>query len=213
MNKINLKRFCCMMCLIMVCIFNCYYSSVKANGCKLFDYRGFGKDGIHKVTKTEFDQYGYDINYFNKEGYTFTGFNKDFIHKTTKTKYSPDGYDVNGCDRKGIEYYSRVCCVFGGYDIKGFNIYNRHKVTGTRYNPQGYDRYGFDRNRIHKDTGTKLSPQNFDYRGFLHDSSYEYFNVFTQSYYDKDGLSFWGKDGNGNTPGFLHWLFSKSWYN
>ena len=111
-----------------------------------------------------------------------------------------------------IECYSKVCCVFRGYDIKGFDIRNKHKATGTRYNPEGYDRYGFNRDRIHKDTGTKLSPQGFDYRGFMHDDTQEYFNVFTQSYYDKDGLSFWGRDGNGSTPGFLRWLFSKSWY-
>ena len=51
-----------------------------------YDRNEFNEVGIHKTTKTEFNE-----NWFNKEG----------IHKTTKTRYAPNGYDINGFDQDG----------------------------------------------------------------------------------------------------------------
>ena len=93
MNKIGFKKIC-KICLALICLFSLYHTNIKATTDELFDYRGFDKQGMHRITKTQFDQYGYDVNFFNKEGYTITGFDKNFIHKDTKTKYSSDNYDI-----------------------------------------------------------------------------------------------------------------------
>lgn len=193
MNKIKLLKKIFVYLILTIC---CGLSNIEANapGRRMFDYMGFDQNGIHKITGTKFDQYGFDRNHFRADGYTHTGFNKCFIHKDTGTEYSPEipgqpSYNIHGYTRDGIEIYNKVCYVFCGYNIKGFDRYSRHRDTGTRYDPDGFDRHGFNRHGIHKDTGTKLSPQGFDYRGF--DSNH--FNVFTQCDYDLDNLNYLGE--------------------
>ncbi len=50
------------------------------------DMRGFYDDGIHYITGTEYDLYGYDAN-----GYNVAGFNADGKHRDTDTIYKPTG--------------------------------------------------------------------------------------------------------------------------
>jgi len=53
------------------------------------------KTWLHKNTKTQYDQYGFDVN-----GY----------HQLTSTIYDPEGYDVDGYDvdgytRRGLDRF------------------------------------------------------------------------------------------------------------
>jgi len=91
-----------------------------------FDYgvtfHGFGKDGIHEVTGTKFD-----------EG----GFGRDGIHEVTGTKFDEDGFDKAGYNKEGFlrEGYD----VDGNYE-NGFHwVSGIHKITGTVFDENGKD--------------------------------------------------------------------------
>lgn len=78
----------------------------------------FDRNGYHKVTKTRYNQEGYDINGFNKRG-----FNKDNIHNVTGTMYDEKGFDNRGFNKEGIdeEGYNREGYDKYGYNRKGYN--------------------------------------------------------------------------------------------
>ena len=63
------------------------------------DERGFyieGKNaGINKITKSEYDKEGYDINGYNKYGFDRNGYDKK--------GYNSLGYDKNGINRRGYD--------------------------------------------------------------------------------------------------------------
>lgn len=63
------------------------------------DERGFyieGKNaGINKITKSEYDKEGYDINGYNKYGFDRSGYDKK--------GYNSLGYDKNGINRRGYD--------------------------------------------------------------------------------------------------------------
>lgn len=75
-----------------------------------YDGRGFDKNGIHKITKTKYDDYGYDKNWIDKKGFDWKG-----IHVETGTEYDLEGYDKEE------------------YDRYGFNKENKHKDTKESY--------------------------------------------------------------------------------
>ncbi len=78
------------------------------------DMWGFYDDGIHYITGTEYDLYGY-----NKDGYDAAGYDID--------GYNADGYDADGYNKDGYNA--------AGYDAEGY--------TADGYNANGYNRNGY----------------------------------------------------------------------
>jgi hypothetical protein len=69
-----------------------------------YDSRGFeDATEINRLTKTKFDDHGFNKYWFNIDG----------IHRLTKTKFDDAGYDKNGYDSKGYDK--------NGYDSKGYD--------------------------------------------------------------------------------------------
>jgi len=99
-------------------------------GCSKVNDDGFYVEGknkdLHKNTKTLYDENG-----FNIEGYNRNGFNLDKIHFFTKTKYNQSGYDNEGFD-------------ISGYDKRGFNHKHIHKSTKTKYDENLKDYKGIE---------------------------------------------------------------------
>ena len=128
---------------------------------------------IHSVTGTLYDEHGFDIFGYDKNGYTIRGFGRDKLHKITHQIFSDRGYDIDGYSTIGA--YSSEFGFFitdegfsdpvNGYNSKGFNLLRKHKLTNTYYDPDGYNAEGFDKNGIHRDTMTKWSLGGFDIHG------------------------------------------------
>lgn len=95
-------------------------------GCTNFDTRGFSSEGVHRITKTIYDEKGFNKNGFDKDGYDEKGFNNLGVNK--------DGYDKNGYDKEG-------------YDKEGFNTqgYTRDGYDRLGYDKNGYDKRGYDK--------------------------------------------------------------------
>ena len=74
----------------------------------------FNKDGIHKLTGTEYDVDGYDEDGLDINGFDFEGY-----HFITKGRYAPTGYDKYGRDRCGYDKE--------GYDLRGFDRWGNKK--------------------------------------------------------------------------------------
>ncbi|MGI9257153.1 MAG: hypothetical protein ACR2PY_09505, partial [Salinispira sp.] len=131
---------------------------------------GFYDDGIHYITGTEYDLYGYD-----KDGYNTAGFNVDGNHQDTGTKYGPDGYDEQGYNAEG---FNAAGYDAAGYDKDGFNAagydaagYDKDGFNAAGYDVAGYDKDGYDINGfnaagIHRDTGTRYNPNGYDKDGY-----------------------------------------------
>lgn len=127
-------------------------------GCSKVDERGFYIDGknknLHKITKTEYNEKGYNIEEYNKRGFdeegyykncfNLYGFNKEGIHEKTNTKYNEEGFNLLGYNENG-------------YDKKGYNT--------EGFNKKGFDSRGFNRKRIHKSTKSKYDKELRDYKG------------------------------------------------
>jgi hypothetical protein len=74
------------------------------------DGRGFGGDGIHTETGTQYDAGGFDVNGNHQS--TGTPYNPDGFdvvgnHQETGTTYAPDGYDAEGYDVSGNS--TKIC--------------------------------------------------------------------------------------------------------
>lgn len=112
-------------------------------GCSKVDERGFYVEGknknIHKITKTEYDDNGYNVSGFNEDG-----FNRVGIHRKTNTKYNEEGFDLSGYNELGYDKE--------GYDANG-------------YDKKGFDHHGFNQKRIHKNTESKYDEELRDYEG------------------------------------------------
>ena len=135
-----------------------------------FDEYGFNKDGIHKVTGTEYDERG-----FTRKGIL----KRKWIHRVTGTEFDEHGFDKYGFDEDGDHRKTRR-----KFDEYGFNRNGIHRVTGTKFDEHGFDRDGFDedgfdkygfdeggfdRDGIHKKTGTKYDQRGFDRDGYHRD--------------------------------------------
>ena len=113
------------------------------------DDRGFRFDEIHHITRTRYDEQGYDINGWNQEGinietqseYDSKGFNIKGIHQNG-TPYDNDGYDKNGFSSQGIDrrHFRR----------DGTNTYTNKKFDLKGYDINGYDSEGFDINGVNR---------------------------------------------------------------
>lgn len=133
------------------------------------DVNGFNKEGIHKITKTKYDERGYDKDRFDAEGYNIHKFDRNGIHKYTKTKYNEKGVDCEGYDERGFK-------------VRGKRI---HKETGTLFNPEGYDAEGYNEKGFNSDG---INRRNFNREGI---------NLTTKTRFDTDGydIDFYDEDG------------------
>ena len=64
-----------------------------------YNSRGFYSNWIHKDTRTEYDQKGYNQYGYDKNWYNNKWFNKDWIHKDTWTKYDKHWKDKYWMER------------------------------------------------------------------------------------------------------------------
>ncbi|KYC51682.1 MAG: hypothetical protein AMQ74_01043 [Candidatus Methanofastidiosum methylothiophilum] len=62
-----------------------------------YDKRNFDKNGINRITGTKFDEYGYDVNWCDKNGFKWDG-----KHVDTDTYFNPEGYNREGYDKNGF---------------------------------------------------------------------------------------------------------------
>ncbi|MGI9256420.1 MAG: hypothetical protein ACR2PY_05745 [Salinispira sp.] len=162
------------------------------------DMYGFYDDGIHYITGTEYDLYGY-----NKDGYNAAGFNDDGNHRNG-TKYGPDGYDEQGYDAEG---FNAAGYDVAGYNKDGFNAEGNHRDTNDKYNLYGYDRDGYNVAGFNADgnyrDGTKYGPDGYDINGydkngFNADGIYRANRLPYDRYgYDKYGYDAWGYAADG----------------
>ena len=77
----------------------------KGYNLKGFHRNGFNRAGIHNVTKTVLDEFGFNsFGYFFWFGifaskHNYRGFNQLGFHKKTGTRYNPNGFDRHGFSR------------------------------------------------------------------------------------------------------------------
>ena len=157
-----------------------------------YDNNGYNKDGFNKngFNKSGYDKNGYDKNGFNNDGYDKNGFNKDGYDKNG---FNKNGFDINAFDKEGINYITKTNFDINGFDKSGFNkngfdIKGIHKDTKTKYDLNGFDKNGFDIKGIHKDTKTNLDINGFDKDGYIKDSG-KYINVGAIICSNKNALS------------------------
>jgi hypothetical protein len=93
------------------------------NSCSCSHCLEFDRYDVHYITRTRFDENGFDI--LNK-------------HKITGTFVDLYGFKVNG-----FHIVTRDI-----YDPKGFDQKGKHEITNTRFDPEGRNRRGFTRKEI-----------------------------------------------------------------
>jgi uncharacterized membrane protein YkvA (DUF1232 family) len=67
-----------------------------------YDKRNFDKNEINRITGTRFDEYGYDVNWCDKNGFKWDGKHVDTNTYFNQEGYDRDGYDKNGFNKHGI---------------------------------------------------------------------------------------------------------------
>ncbi len=142
--------------------------------------------GIHKLTGTEYNPYGFNIHHihvYTGTKYDSHGFDINHYHKLTSSLYDKRGFDVDGnwhrYDSITNEYkvsyskYDEDGYDIDGYDDRGFNKYGIHKVTQKPYDELFFDiddnywKLGDDGNRYN--TNRKYNDRMFDRKGFLYE--------------------------------------------
>jgi len=147
---------------------------------RYIDKHGFYDDGIHYITHTHLDEYGFDKqgfwHYVNENGEEVnSGSFKNDEGWTIDHEYIEDYIDENG--NKIVKFKK----LKDGFDYNGMYHDSRGRIS--RYNPQG-----FDKNGIHYDTGTELDPRNFDASGYWYEEKDGKF-IKTNSRFDSTGWS------------------------
>ncbi len=108
-----------------------------------YDRRGFDKNGIHRITGTEYNTKGRDICGYNQEGYHYNGFDRNGYDREG---YDQGGFDHNGYNRRGHDRSGRDR---EGYDLDGYNTNgvnrkgehwtkNKHMVLRAQISQQEY---------------------------------------------------------------------------
>jgi hypothetical protein len=186
-----------------------------------YDSNGFGIDGLHKDTGTQFDSNGYD-----RDGYDEDGWDINDNHKDTKTKFDGNGYDRGGLDingfnaggnyknKDGQKYaddsdYGNQGYDVNGWDNKGFKADGTYKNTGNQYandtdygNVVGYDKNGWDTHGFKADKTYKNTSSQY-----ANDNDYGYLGYDVDGY-NENGLN---KDTHQNREGGLYGLNGKDW--
>ena len=125
------------------------------------------RDDTRKKEKSDFNEYGIDINGLNRNGYNINGIEENGLDK--------DGYNINGVDRNGID---RDCCNINGIEetIKKYSkrkvnwrddddvLYDQYGFNSSGFNKDGYDMYGFDIDGFNKDGLNKDGLNKFGYK-------------------------------------------------
>lgn len=83
--------------LILIVMIVVYYNY------NLYNQLGFNRQGIHKITKEIYDEYGYDRNGKDRDGYNRDGYNKDGYNRKG---YDRLGYNKEGFNEKGYSKFS-----------------------------------------------------------------------------------------------------------
>ena len=105
----------------------------------VYDKDGFNQSGIHR-NGTPFDDEGYLVTGFNRDGYDREGYNRGGFNKNgidrdgfNKHGFNKDGYDRNGFHLDG---YNKEGFDRDGYDREGYNLIG--------FNRSGYDKQGYN---------------------------------------------------------------------
>ncbi len=171
------------------------------------DMWGFYDDGIHYITGTEYDLYGYNKDGYNAAGYDIDGYNADGYDAEG---YNKDGYNANGYNRNGYKA--------DGYNDAGFDADGEHR-NGTKYNDGGYgeDGYnaeGFNAEGKHRDTGKQYDLYGYDKDGYNAAGFNADGNHRNGTKYGTDGYDEQGYDINGfNAEGYDIGKFKRDGYN
>lgn len=108
-----------------------------------FDINGFNTQGYDKdgYDKDGYNSQGYDKDGYDQQGYNSQGYNKDGYNQQG---YNSQGYNSQGYDSAG---YNSAGYDINGYDIAGFdnNGYNQQGYDRDGYNRQGYNASGYDK--------------------------------------------------------------------
>lgn len=140
-----------------------------------YDQHGFDRAGMHRSTKSAFDDRG-----FTKEGFDKDGFDRN--------GYNSQGFDRRGFNREGYNVQ--------GYNSSGFNIagldqegYNRQGFDKDGYDREGYDREGFDKSGYDRKgyDRTGYNRQGVDVDGFDREG-YNSEGLHKDGYYKNDSL-------------------------
>ena len=94
----------------------------------------------YNVEKSNFNEYGLDINGLDKDGYNINGLDDYGLDK--------DGYDINGIKGTREKYPNRKNNWTN--DDNGI-LYDQYGFDKNRLNKDGYNIYGFDKNGLNKD--------------------------------------------------------------
>ena len=112
------------------------------------------RDDTRKKEKSDFNEYGIDINGLNRDSYNINDIDENGLDR--------DGYNINGIDINGIDRDS--------YNINGIEgtikkypkrkvnwrddddvFYDQYGINSAGFNKDGYDIYGFDIHVFNKD--------------------------------------------------------------
>lgn len=185
------------------------YSPIDGLDKDGFDEFGFDKNGIHRITKTKFNERGLDRYGFNEKGiyceinngkvkqtkstYNLYGFNSKGIHKNG-TLYDDNGFKIDGTREDGSKYDAE------GYNLEGFDKNGFNRSGFYRNTNKTLNEFGFDKNGIHNKT--KLP---YDSNGFMIDGK----NIITGSYVSIYGCRINGTFSENGGRNFNERLFDK----
>lgn len=210
-------------------------NSINANGTS-FDINGFGKNRIHKISRTKywegydcygFDEQGKDRAGYDKDGYNSSGWNREGYNRIggyyDKNGYDWHGYDKYGLDSNGVD---RRGITISGLDSFGFNLlgskmgFDRNGKKLSLYDSSGINVYtlkdasGFFRNGFDSEGYNRqgLDIDGYDRQGYGVDG-------FNRQGYNRDGFNLDGFDQDGfdkngfDQQGFNHLGYDSSGYN
>ena len=97
------------------------------------------RDDTRKKEKSDFNEYGIDINGLNRDGYNTNGIDENGLDR--------DGYNINGIEGTIKKYPKRKVNWRDDDDV----LYDQYGFNSAGFNKDGYDIYGFDIDGFNKD--------------------------------------------------------------
>ncbi|KQC11120.1 MAG: hypothetical protein APR54_11265 [Candidatus Cloacimonas sp. SDB] len=190
-------------------------------GCTEVDENGFYLEGkyknLHKKTKSEYDEDGFNINGLNKRG-----FNRQYQHSSTNLKYDEDGFDYYGYDTNGYDSdgYDNLGFDVSGFDRKGFNEsgfdisgFDKTGFDEEGYDRDGYNKKGFNRNGIHKVTKTRFNENGYNVQGRRNAFEKKYFvdnfgDPTKEKYIVQRVEGKFSNSATDNSPAYISFIYS-----
>ena len=112
------------------------------------------RDDTRKKEKSDFNEYGIDINGLNRDGYNINGIDENGldrdgynINRVGRNGIDGDGYNINGIEGTIKKYPKRKVNWRDDDDV----LYDQYGFNSARFNKDGYDIYGFDIDGLNKD--------------------------------------------------------------